>query len=147
MNKMESKNNPKPISKNNYIIIQIAAFISVYKQNMKGVVRLQFWLNPQNGISIEVSNNNYITSGHSKYNNHTFASFMCICKCYYNITNNIILPTRTSSSIHSPNATHGNCRSRTTPPTSISSHHWSHHTPVSSERGSSKTPSILIYMT
>ena len=43
MNKMESKNNPKPISKNNYIIIQIAAFISVYKQNMKGVVRLQFW--------------------------------------------------------------------------------------------------------
>ena len=44
MNKMESKNNPKPISKNNYIIIQIAAFISVYKQNMKGVVRLQFWL-------------------------------------------------------------------------------------------------------
>ena len=42
MNKMESKNNPKPISKNNYIIIQIAAFISVYKQNMKGVVRLQF---------------------------------------------------------------------------------------------------------
>ena len=40
---MESKNNPKPISKNNYIIIQIAAFISVYKQNMKGVVRLQFW--------------------------------------------------------------------------------------------------------
>ena len=51
---MESKNNPKPISKNNYIIIQIAAFISVYKQNMKGVVRLQFWLDPQyaNGISI-----------------------------------------------------------------------------------------------
>ena len=49
MNKMESKNNPKPISKNNYIIIQIAAFISVYKQNMKGVVRLQFWLN---GISM-----------------------------------------------------------------------------------------------
>ena len=47
MNKMESKNNPKPISKNNYIIIQIAAFISVYKQNMKGVVRLQFWLDPQ----------------------------------------------------------------------------------------------------
>ena len=44
---MESKNNPKPISKNNYIIIQIAAFISVYKQNMKGVVRLQFWLDPQ----------------------------------------------------------------------------------------------------
>ena len=47
MNKMESKNNPKPMSKNNYIIIQIAAFISVYKQNMKGVVRLQFWLDPQ----------------------------------------------------------------------------------------------------
>ena len=49
MNKMENKNILKPISKNNYIIIQIAAFISVYKQNMKGVVRLQFWLN---GISI-----------------------------------------------------------------------------------------------
>ena len=55
MNKIENKNNPKPISKNNYVIIQIAAFISVYKQNMKGVVRLQFWLDPQryaNGISI-----------------------------------------------------------------------------------------------
>ena len=50
MNKMESKK--FPISKNNYIIIEIAAFISVYKQNMKGVVRLQFWLDSQNGISI-----------------------------------------------------------------------------------------------
>ena len=53
MNKIENKNNPNPISKNNYIIIQIAAFISVYKQNMKGVVRLQFWLDPQNGISMD----------------------------------------------------------------------------------------------
>ena len=44
---MENKNNLKPISKHNYFIIQIAAFISVYEQNMKGVVRLQFWLDPQ----------------------------------------------------------------------------------------------------
>ena len=47
MNKIENKNILKPISKNNFIIIQIAAFISVYKQNMKGVVKLQFWLDPQ----------------------------------------------------------------------------------------------------
>ena len=53
MNKIENKNILKPISKNNFIIIQIAAFISVYKQNMKGVVRLQFWLDPQNGISMD----------------------------------------------------------------------------------------------